>query len=107
MAATCLPLPQPVPSPSIQPRRKRDGIGQRLVGVDGLAAILRSWNAVIAVGVDALHRLPARADAVLGGELALVRLAGEDDALELGVGQQPLGHHALGQHRAVGRHGVL
>ena len=80
-------------------------IGQRLVGVDDLAVVFRSWRvgivAVIAVGVDALHRLPTRADAVLGGEVALVRLAGEDNALELRVGELPLVDHAFGQHRTV------
>ncbi len=85
-------------------------IGQRLVGVDDLAVVFRSWSGfivvVIAVGVDALHRLPACADSVLGGEVAFVRLAGEDHALELRVGELSPGHHVLGQHRAVGRHGV-
>ena len=38
--------------------------------------------------------------------MALVGLAGEDDALELGVGEPALGNHALGQHGPVGRHGV-
>ena len=38
--------------------------------------------------------------------MTLVRLAGEDHALELGVGQQTLGHNLLRQHRTVGRHGV-
>ena len=85
-----------------------DRIGQRLVGVDGFAVVFedRCGVIVIAVCVHALHCLrheclPAGADAVLGGEMALVRLAGEDDALELGVGQQALGHHLLRQHRAV------
>ena len=90
-------------------------IGQRLVGVDGLAVVFGSRSGliavVIAVGVDALHGLrheclPAGADAVLGGEVFLVRLAGKDHALELGVGQQPLGHHLLRQHWTVRRHGV-
>ena len=42
--------------------------------------------AVIALAVDAVDGLPAGADAVEGGEVALVCLAGEDDALELGIG---------------------
>ena len=114
-AATCRPLPQPVPSPSIQPRRKRTGSDSG----SSASTVLPSCSeagadfivVAIAVGVDALHGLrheclPAGADAVLGGEVFLVRLAGEDDALELGVGQLSLGHDALGQDRAVGRHGV-
>ena len=82
-----------------------DRIGQRLVGIDGFAVVFGGRSAgiviVIAVGVDALHGLPAGADAVLGGEMALVRLAGENHALELGVGQQTLGHNLLRQHRTV------
>ena len=82
-----------------------DRIGQRLVGIDGLAVVFggRSGfvDVVIAVCIDAVHGLPAGADAVLGGEVALVRLAGEDDALELGVGQQALGDHLLRQDRTV------
>ena len=84
--------------------------GQRLVGVDGLAVIFGSCSGfiavVIGVGVHAPHGLPAGADAVLGGKVTLVRLAGEDHALELGVGEQSPGQHLLRQHRAVGRHGV-
>jgi len=79
--------------------------GQRLVGVDGLAVVYGSRRGfvviVIAVCIDALNRLPSGADAVLGGEVPLMGLAGEDHALELGVGQQPLGHHLLRQHRPV------
>ena len=81
-----------------------DRIGQRLVGVGGFVAVfgVRSFVVVvvIAVCVDAAYRLPAGADAVLGGEVALVRLAGEHHALELGVGQQTLGHHLPG---SIGR----
>ena len=33
-------------------------------------------------------------------------LAREHDAFELGVGQEPVGNHAFGQHRPVGRHGM-
>ena len=83
-----------------------DRIGQRLVGIDGPAVVVRFRCGIVVVGVDALDRLPAGADAVLGGEVALVRLAGEDHALELGVGQQSFGHHLLRQHRTVGRHGM-
>ena len=80
-----------------------DRIGQRLVGIDGFAVVFggRSVAIVIAVCVHALHGLPAGADAVLGGEMSLVRLAGENHALELGVGELPLVHHAHGQHRTV------
>ena len=54
----------------------------------------------------ALHGLPARTDAVVGGEMAGVGLARQHDAFELGVGQEPVRHHAFGQHRPVGRHGM-
>ena len=78
-----------------------DRLGQHFVLGGGIVAVF-----VVALAVYALHRLPAGADAVEGGEVALVRLAGEDDALELGVGEPALGNHALGQHGPVGRHGV-
>ena len=38
--------------------------------------------------------------------MAAVGLTGEDDAFELGVGQQFVRHDTHGQHRAVGRHGM-
>ena len=67
-------------------------------------------TAVIAVAVlvlrAALHGLPARTDPVVGGEMAGVGLARQHDAFELGVGQEPVRDHALGQHRAVCRHGM-
>ena len=96
MAATCLPLPQPVPSPSIQPRRKRTGSDSTS---SSPAASLPSSSSSVAV--EALHRLPAGADAVEGGEVAVQGLAGEDDALELGVGELTLGHDPRRQHRTI------
>ena len=53
-----------------------------------------------------LDRLPARADALARGEMAGVGLARQHHALELCVGEEPVAHHALGHHRAVGRHGM-
>ena len=47
-----------------------------------------------------------RADAVVGGEMAGVGFARKHDAFELRVGQEPVGNHAFGQHRPVGRHGM-
>ena len=38
--------------------------------------------------------------------MTVMRLTGEDDAFDLGVGQQPVRHDTHGQHRAVGRHGM-
>ena len=38
--------------------------------------------------------------------MAAVGLTGEDDAFELGVGQQFVRHDTHRQHRAVGRHGM-
>ena len=111
MAATCLPLPQPVPSPSIQPRRKRTGVRQRLIVARAIVAAVRMCMtsvtiviaviAAVALAVDAVDGLPSGPDAVERGEMALVGLAGEDDALKLGIGQEPLGHDPGGQHRTV------
>ena len=49
----------------------------------------------LAVVVAALDGLPSRADAVVGGEVARMGLAREHHALELGVGEEPVGHHAF------------
>ena len=80
--------------------------GQRLVVVGTIVAVIgagmKGVTILIALAVDAMKRLPAGADAVERGEMALVRLAGEDDALELGVGEQALGHDAGGQHGMIG-----
>ena len=38
--------------------------------------------------------------------MAAVGLTGEDDAFELGVGQQFVRHDTHGKHRAVRRHGM-
>ena len=70
------------------------------IGGAGTAAI------VAVVLRAALHGLPARTDAVVRGEMAGVGLARKDDAFELGVRQEPVRHHAFGQHRPVGRHGM-
>ena len=56
--------------------------------------------------VDAAHGFPSRADAVSGGEMSVMRLPGEDDAFELGVGEQAVGHDLRGQQRPVCRRGV-
>ena len=65
---------------------------------------------VIAVAVlllrAALHGLPARTDPVVGGEMAGVGFARQHDALELGVGEEPVRDHAFGQHRPVCGHGM-
>ena len=58
---------------------------------------------VLLILAAAMDGLPARADAVLRGEMPGVGLAGQHDALQLGVGQQALGDDPLGQHRAPGR----
>ena len=66
--------------------------------------------AVIAVVIfivgDTRGGLPALADAIERGKMAIMGLTGEDDAFELGVGQQLVRHDTRGQHRAVGRHGM-
>ena len=66
--------------------------------------------AVIAVVIfivgDTRDGLPALADAVERGKMAIMGLTGEDDAFELGVGQQFVRHDTHGQHRAVRRHGM-
>jgi hypothetical protein len=67
IAADWRPLPTPVPSPSMKPRRKR-----------GVRGILARGGDDIEGGV---HRPRS-------GEMIGVRLAGIDDGLELGVGQQ-------------------
>ena len=55
----------------------------------------------IGLAVDAVDRLPFRTDAVEGGEAMLVGLTGEDDALELGVGEQAVGNDLHRQLRTV------
>ena len=58
------------------------GVGKDVVVADDIVVL------GVGIGADTLHGLPLGSDAVLGGEVAVVRLAGEYDALELGVGQQ-------------------
>ena len=53
---------------------------------------------VIAVVGDTRDGLPALADAVERGKMAIMRLTGEDDTFELGVGQQFVRHDTHGQH---------
>ena len=62
--------------------------------------------AVIVVVRASRDGLPALADAVECGKMAIMGLTGEDDTFELGVGQQFVRHDTHGQHRAVGRHGM-
>ena len=105
-AATWRPLPHPVPSPSIQPRRKRTG-SERVSPPAGRERVagLRLVRARVVVGlfhVRTVDGLPARADAVEGGEMVAVGLAGEHDALDLGVREQAVGNDRYGQRRPVG-----
>ena len=102
MAATWRPLPAPVPSPSIQPRRNRTG-AESVSPSSVTKAVSILFAVLVAAAVDGL---PARADAVVGGEVARMGLPRQHHALELGVGQQPVGHHALGTNGAVSRHGM-
>ena len=74
MPATWRPLPAPVPSPKNQPRRNRTAF----VGIVGC-------------GGDDIEGLVHRPGP---GEMAAMRLAGIDDALELGVGQKALAEDA-------------
>ena len=60
----------------------------------------------VPVADPAPNGLPARADAVVRGEVARVGLAREHHALELGVGQKPVRDDSLGEHRAVRRRRV-
>ena len=105
----------PEPSPSIQPRpdgrtgADSDGLDTSPVTESESTASPIACPTATGSGVMSKQRwngLPARADAVVGGEVARMGLAREHHALELGVGQQPVGNHALGQQRAVGRRGV-
>ena len=83
MAATWRPLPQPVPSPSIQPRRKRTGADRASPSPAGIGAgfkpgaygfsrylLYRSRDAIAVIAVvifivgDTRDGLPALADAV-------------------------------------------
>ena len=85
------------------PEAHRGGQHLAVVGDIGGAGSV----AIVAVVLRAaLHGLPAGTDAVVGGEMAGVGFARKHDAFELGVGQEPVGHHAFGQHRPVGRHGM-
>ena len=105
MAATCLPLPQPVPSPSIQPRRKRTGSDRvspswvtREVSTSSSfpsSSSLRRWTVS--------HWEPMRYSADRCREWAP---PARYDALELGVRQQAVGDDALGQQGAVCRQGM-
>ena len=88
-----------------------DRIGQRFVGIEPIRLSSSEAGAASSLlsSLSASTRFTVSQPAPMryfGGEMTLVRLAGEDHALELGVGQQPLGHHALGQQWVVGRHGV-
>ena len=67
-----------------------DGNRKRLVGV------CRHDGAVVFVLIvaDAVDGLPAFADPVARGEMAGVGGAGQDDGLELGVGEQRVGEDA-------------
>ena len=85
----------PAPAEPHRSRKRLPFVGDE-GGVD-LFAVL------VAAAVDGL---PGGADAVVGGEVARMGLPREHHALELGVGQQPVGHHALGTNGAVGRHGM-
>ena len=76
------------------------GKGFAVLGSDG------GMGCRIPVVVAALDGFPAGADAERCSEMAGVGLARKDDALELGVGQQAVGHRASGQHRTVGGRGV-
>ena len=98
MRATWRPLPQPVPSPSIQPRRKRTGAdstsavagGIRIRFKTGACCVsviggLRDAIAVIIFIVgNTRDGLPALADAIERGKMAAMGLTGEDDTFELG-----------------------
>ena len=67
IAADWRPLPTPVPSPSMKPRRKRTAFGHPARGGDDIEG--------------GVHRPRS-------GEMVGVRFAGIDDGLELGVGQE-------------------
>ena len=73
-----------------------DGRRQPLVRIPGAGV-----DRALVLPVDAAHGLPALADAVEGAEVAVVGLAREHHALQLRVGEEPFGDHALRQHRAV------
>ena len=80
------------------------GLGRPVAGPFGGG--VRVVPLAVVAFVDTQDGLPSLADAVAGGEAAVVGLAGEDDGFELGVGQQPLRDDAGGQHRPVGRRGM-
>ena len=100
MAATCLPFPQPVPSPSIQPRRKRTGSDRVSPSWVDEGRIDLGPLIVAVLELAAVDGFPLGADAVFGREMPGMGLARQDDALELGVRQQAIGDDALRQHRA-------
>ena len=68
MPADWRPLPAPVPSPSMKPRRKRTAFG------------CAPWCG--------LNEVVGFIDRPLPGEKIAVRFAGIDDGFELGIGQQ-------------------
>ena len=74
--------------------------------IGGLGDVIAVIAVVIFIVGDTRDGLPALADAVERGKMAVMRLTGEDDAFELGVGQQFVRHDTHGQHRAVRRHGM-
>ena len=105
MAATSRPLPQPVPSPSIQPRRKRTGSDR----VSPSARDERGVDLFLVAVVVSLQRWtvshwePIRYSR---RQVPGMGLARQHDALELGVRQQAVGDDALRQHRPVCRNGM-
>ena len=94
MAATWRPLPQPVPSPSIQPRRKRTSAAHRL-------AVVREGDVALVLAAATLDGLPAGTDPVARREMAVMGVARQDDAFELCVRQETVRHDAFRQHGAV------
>ena len=89
----------------------RRGQGFAVAGLVSAGFVMRV-NCLVAIAVviflvgDTRNGLPAFADAVERGKMPAVGLTGEDDAFELGVGEQFARHDTCGQHRAVGRHGM-
>ena len=94
IAATSRPLPQPVPSPSIQPRRKRTGADR----VSPSSVRVMSSRVLVTATLDSL---PAGTDPVTRREMAVMGLARQYDAFELGVRQETVRHDAFRQHGAV------
>ena len=93
------------------PETHRRGQGFAVAGLVSAGFMMRV-NCLVAIAVvifivgDTRHGLPTLADAVERGKMTIMGLTGEDDAFELGVGQQFVRHDKCGQHRAVRRHGM-